>query len=259
MSPGQIRRLARRGLLAPERTDRNHYRFSFRDITFLRTTTELLNSQLPRHRVHRALRELRRQQPRDRPLSELQLTATSDGIVAHDGNAVWDAESGQVMLGLAATQAPAAVTTFRPAQAVGVRDARDIGAWLRRAADLEERDPDEARSLYRRILALQPGHYAARINLGRLVQSQGAYEEAIEHYRIVLSADPGYAIAAFNLGVALEESGRPHEAFAAYAQALAADPTCAEAHYNIAQLYEEAGDQLAALRHLHTYRDLTTP
>ncbi|MCH7706507.1 MAG: hypothetical protein IIB33_05615 [Chloroflexi bacterium] len=34
-------------------------------------------------------------------------------------------------------------------------------------------------------------------------------------------------------------------------------PNYAEAHFNIARLYEHAGDDLAAVRHLRTYRELT--
>ncbi|MCH8253871.1 MAG: tetratricopeptide repeat protein [Gemmatimonadetes bacterium] len=81
--------------------------------------------------------------------------------------------------------------------------------------------------------------------------------EAIEHYRIVLTVAPDHAPAAYNLGIALEDDGRFQEAFTAYAQAIAVDPNYAEAHFNIAKLYEHAGDDLAAVRHLRTYRELT--
>jgi hypothetical protein len=35
------------------------------------------------------------------------------------------------------------------------------------------------------------------------------------------------------------------------------DPNYAEAHFNIGKLYERAGDDLAAVRHLRTYKELT--
>ena len=54
----------------------------------------------------------------------------------------------------------------------------------------------------------------------------------------------------------MEDEGRHREAFTAYAQALAVDPNYAEAHFNIAKLYEQAGDEVAAIRHLRTYREL---
>ena len=68
---------------------------------------------------------------------------------------------------------------------------------------------------------------------------------------------PDHARAAYNLGIVLEDEGRFQEAFTAYAQAIAVDPNYAEAHFNIAKLYEHAGDDLAAARHLRTYRELT--
>ena len=73
----------------------------------------------------------------------------------------------------------------------------------------------------------------------------------------MLTAAPEHTTAAYNLGIALEDEGRHHEAFTAYAQALAVDPNNAEAHFNIAKLYERAGDELAAVRHLRSYRRLT--
>ena len=106
-------------------------------------------------------------------------------------------------------------------------------------------------------MALNPTHHDARINLARLLHAMGQPAEAIEHYRIVLTVAPDHAPAAYNLGIALEDDGRFQEAFTAYAQAIAVDPNYAEAHFNIAKLYEHAGDDLAAVRHLRTYRELT--
>ena len=73
----------------------------------------------------------------------------------------------------------------------------------------------------------------------------------------MLTVAPEHTTAAYNLGIALEDEGRHQEAFTAYAQALAVDPNYAEAHFNIAKLYEQAGDELAAIRHLRTYRQLS--
>ncbi len=255
----QVRRFARAGYLSPERTPRNHYRFSFQDLIFLRTTTALLATDLPRQRVHRALRELRRQQPLERPLSEVQLTPHREGIVACDGGAVWEAESGQVLVDFAAGHHATPVSPIRPDAADGAAQALgepDTEVWFERGRTLEASQPTEARQAYRRALALNPTHPGARVNLARLLHGVGQIADAVEHYRIVLATTPEHSTAAFNLGVAFEDLGRPQEAFAAYAQALAADPDCAEAHFNIAKLYEAVGDELAELRHLRTYREL---
>ena len=242
--------------MSPERTPQNHYRFSFQDLTFLRTTTQLFYTDIPRHRVHRALRELRRVHPTDRPLSEVRLTATRDGIIAHDGTSVWDVESGQIVLDFPTERTQ---TTLIYPDRVNKRkaDRETADSWFEYGFMLEPHRPTEARQAYRRAVALNPIHHNARINLARLLHALGQPAEAIEHYRIVLTVAPDHAPAACNLGIALEDEGRFQEAFTAYAQAIAVDPDYAEAHSNIAKLYKHAGDDLAAVRHLRTYRELT--
>ncbi len=259
LSTAQVRRFARTGFLSPERTTQNHYRFSFQDLTFLKTTTALFAGKFSRQFVYRALRELHRQQPVDRPLSEIHLSANETGIVAHDGDATWYPISGQFLFDFEAAAYSTPVSrleggTWR--DGLPVADEMKAEAWFDRGCMLETYRPVEARQAYRRTLALDPSHAHARVNLGRLLHAAGQVGEAIEHYRIVLTARPDNALAAYNLGVALEDEAREQDAFTAYAQAIACDPQCAEAHFNIAKLYEGAGDQLAALRHLRTYKEL---
>ena len=259
LSVPQVRRFARTGFLSPQRTPQNHYRFSFQDLTFLRNTTALFATALSRQLVYRALRELRRQQPAKRSLSEIHLTAGETEIVANDGDATWYPVTGQFVFDFAAidhTTPISPIENAAPVDGLPMVEEVKAEAWFDRGSTLQAGRPVEARQAYRRVLALDPSHADARINLGRLLHAADQTAEAIEHYRIVLTASPGNAIAAYNLGVALEDDGREQDAFTAYAQALASDPKCADAHFNIAKLYEGAGDQLSALRHLRTYRDL---
>ena len=259
LSTAQVRRFARTGFLSPERTTQNHYRFSFQDLTFLKTTTALFAGKFSRQFVYRALRELHRQQPVNRPLSEIHLSANETGILAHDGDATWYPMSGQFVFDFetAANSTPVSRLDGGTLQdGLPVADEMKAEAWFDRGCMLEASRPVEARQAYRRTLALDPSHAHARVNLGRLLHAAGQIAEAIEHYRIVLTAHPDNALAAYNLGVALEDEAREQDAFTAYAQAIACDPHCAEAHFNIAKLYEGAGDQLAALRHLRTYKEL---
>lgn len=145
----------------------------------------------------------------------------------------------------------------RPATPTPPAVVPDAETWFRLACELEEDDPGAARDAYARALALDSRHADARINLGRLLHTEGLLAEAEAHYRAALAVRPDDATAAFNLGVVLEDLERRDEAIAAYEQALASDPGYADAHYNLARLHEDRGDRAAALRHLRVYRRLT--
>ena len=182
--------------------------------------------------------------------------ATGDSIMAHDGTSVWNAESGQIVIDFPTERTH--ITLIYPDRVDERKADREAAdSWFEHGCVLEPHRPAEARQAYRRAVALNPTHHDARINLARLLHAMGQPAEAIEHFRIVLTAAPDHAPAACNLGIALEDEGRFQEAFTAYAQAIAVDPNYAEAHFNIAKLYEHAGDDLAAVRHLRTYRELT--
>ena len=103
----------------------------------------------------------------------------------------------------------------------------------------------------RACLKIDPDHFEARINLGRLLHWQGRLTEAERVYRVGAKADP---FIAFNLAVVLEDLEREPDAILAYREALALDPQFADAHFNLARLYERAKDPKASLRHLLAYR-----
>jgi tetratricopeptide (TPR) repeat protein len=259
LSPAQVRAHARAGLLTPERAAGNRYRFSFQDLVLLRATKALREARVPARRVRRALGSLLRQLPRGRSLSDVRIAALGHRVVVRSGDQLWQPESGQVVFDFAVAElaSRAAPLATRRAKAARARE-RSYSAqdWFELAAELEVLAPDDARDAYRRVLELDPAHADAHVNLGRLLQEEGAREPALEHYRAALAAAPDHAVAAYNLGVALEGLGRRTEAAEAYERAIAADRTLADAHFNLARLYEQAGKQQAALRHLSKYRQL---
>lgn len=260
LSQSQVRSYVRSGFLDPERLPGGRLRFSFSDLVFLRTARGLLSAGLPPRRVRRALARLREQLPPGRRLTGLRITAQGDEVVVADGNALWDAESGQAILDfgvaeLALKVAPLARRAFREAS----RDAQEMSAddWFALGCDVDATAPDEARQAYARALELSPRHPDAHVNLGRLLHEAGDAAGAETHYRRALAIDPGNATAAFNLAVALEDLGRGRDALEAYRSALALDPSSADAHYNAAHLCVRLGETAAALRHLQQYRKLS--
>lgn len=257
--PWQVRRFARAGFLRPRRGPGHSYRFSFQDLVLLRAAKALWDANVPPRRIHRALRTLGRQLPRDRPLSELRLTAEGDAIVVRDGETAWLPESGQLTLDflvadLATRVAPLAQ---QHARRHGRAEPADAEGWFDLGLELERAAPAEAEEAYRRALQINPDLAEALVNLGRLLQSQGRLHEAEDLYRRARTAQPDLAVAIFNLGTVLDEQERHHEALEAYRAAIEVAPDFADAHYNLSGLYERDGNAVAAFRHLRRYRELT--
>ncbi|WP_051340629.1 tetratricopeptide repeat protein [Azospirillum halopraeferens] len=100
----------------------------------------------------------------------------------------------------------------------------------------------EAESLYRRVLARQPGNVAVRANLGAALRGQGRSEAAIACYRNALMIDPATASVHYNLGNALRAAGRREEATARLRAAARVQPDNPEAHNNLGLALRDAGD-----------------
>lgn len=98
----------------------------------------------------------------------------------------------------------------------------------------------------------------AHVKLGRLLYEQNDVIEAVEHYRQALGLKRNHATAAFNMGIALEDLGETNDAIVAYRRAIESDPYFADAHYNLALLYQKTGKKTAALRHLKSFRELSS-
>jgi len=133
------------------------------------------------------------------------------------------------------------------------REARVQGLFFE-AVRMEERGKtQEAVAHYQSILALDPNHAPACINLGTIQYNQRQFIEAEILYRRATVADSNYALAFFDLGNVLDELQRLPEAIAAYCTAIRLVTHYADAHYNVALAYERTGERRAALRHWTTY------
>lgn len=254
LSPSRVRALVRAGVVTPARTARGAFRFGFRDLVLLRVAAALLGAGIPSRRVVRSLAGLRRRLPDDRSLSELRIVAHGSTILVRDGDAPWEADTGQFVLDFRVAELAARVAPVRPD--VATTPSSDAEAWYRFGLEQEDTDPTRARAAYERAVGLDPAHADALVNLGRLLHEEGRTTEAAERYRSALEAQPGHATAAYNLGVALEDDSRWSDAAEAYRLAISLQPTLADAHYNLATVLQHLGDRQAALRSLRRYRDL---
>ena len=259
LSPARVRSCVRAGCVVPRRGQRGEYRFSFQEVVLLRSAQALLE-RLPPRTVHGALQRLRRQLPEGRTLAGMRLTAEGDRVVARAEGVAWRPESGQLLLDFDAV--PPAVDASPVARCTVIaarRIAADLDAdgWHALGSDLEAADTAQARDAYRRALELDPTHFEARLDLGRLLHELGEVRAAEAQYRLAMQVRPRDATAAFNLGVALEDLRRPADAQQEYERAIALDAEYADAHFNLAQLFERQGRRRSALRHLQAYRSLT--
>lgn len=259
LSPAVTRGLIRAGFVKPARGPRRAYRLSFQDLIVLRTARALIDARIPAKRIRRSLEALRRELPASLPLSGLAISAVGDHVVVRDGEARWQADSGQYLLGLDVTvedgvlqvvehKAPAA-----PAAEPAEEHARD---WFAEGLTLENTDPGAAVEAYRQAAQENPHNAAAWINLGRLLHVLAKTAEAEEVYRGALAHVGPDPLLLYNQAVLLEDVGKTEAALEAYRAALAGDRNLADCHYNLARLYESLGKQQHAIRHLGEYRRL---
>ena len=262
LSPGVTRGLIRAGVVTPARGPRRALRFSFQDLIVLRTARALIDARVPPRRIRRSLESLRRELPASVPLSGLAISAVGDRVVVRDGEARWQADSGQYLLGLDVTLENGELRLIEhptvaaaPAPATAALPPRD---WFAEALTLETIDPAAAVAAYRKAADESPNNAAAWINLGRLLHVLGSTAEAESVYRHGLSIVGQDPLLLFNQAVLLEDVGNTSAAVAAYQSAIDADPDLADGHYNLARLYESLGKPQHAIRHLGEYRRLVS-
>jgi len=255
MPRSAIRALVEAGFVSPARGPRNAWLFSFQDLIILRTAQALEAAKVPRKRITRSVKELRRRLPESMPLSGLSIAAEADSVVVREGARSWQAESGQYLLAFEGDPADGSLSVLEPPSAEPPPGAED---WFDRGAALEERDREAALAAYGRAIAADPKLVNARINLGCLLHEMGRFGEAESVYRGALQAHGGDPVLYYDLGVLLDDMGRKPQALEAYQAALRADPGFADCHYNLALVCEGLGKPRDAIRHMAEYRRLTT-
>jgi tetratricopeptide (TPR) repeat protein len=276
LAPDTTRRFIRAGFVHPARGPRREYRFSFQDLIVLRAARALIDAKVPSKRIRRSLASLRRDLPDSVPLSGLSISAVGDHVVVRDGATQRHVESGQYLLGLdvtleegelhvverrdqaSAAEAGAGAATAAPAASTALAHSPVQGDWFAQGLTLEDTNPDEALSAYRRAAEEHPENAGAWINWGRLLHAQARTAEAAEVYRRALAQLGPDALVLYNQGVLLEDLGELRGALEAYQRALAQDPQLADCHFNLARLYDALGKPQHAIRHLGQYRRLVS-
>src|SRR5690606_34571232 len=152
----RVRAMVRAGWCTPAREGRD-LRFAFQDLVLLRTALELRAARVPAPRVKRALRELVRQLPADRPLSGVRIIAAGGRVVARTGRAVWQPEDGQLQFAFTVDDLARRARPVRVLPAPARRGGPPrltANDWFEHGLALEEDDPQGARAAYTEAVTL---------------------------------------------------------------------------------------------------------
>jgi len=203
---------------------------------------------------------LRRQLPDDRTLSSLTIYADGRRVVAWDGTARWQPDSGQFLFNFDVQAVASGINQPQrlpaPALETPGQPTRTAEQWFNLGCELDAASPEEARHAYHQALELDPAMADAHVNLGRLYHEARQPAQAEAHYRAAAQQTSDDPVVHFNLAVLLEELGRTDEAIQAYRRALEADGDFADAHYNLGLLFDALGKRALAMTHLRTARKL---
>lgn len=253
-----VARLMAAGFVSPTRGRRGEWRFTFQDLTLLRTAHTLQAQRIPTRRIVQSLAQLKASLPAELPLSGLRITAHGSDIAVRERSGRLRAGTGQLLLDFDVAPVAGTVTMIERAPAAHA-ESPDPQQLFQTAFALEATDPAAAEAAYLQVISLAPRMEDAYLNLGAMFDAAGRYSELLRLCDAALTHCPDAALIHFNRGVALDQLHRPEGAAASYERSLELDPGLADAHYNLAQLHQQAGDERGALRHLSAYRRLQRP
>ena len=266
VSPAEVRRWVRSGLLRPARIDRS-VRFDFRDVAASRAVAALTRAGVTPRRIKRSLRQIGEWLP-DAPdlLNRLEAGAAGRGLRVRLRSGQAADPSGQLLLDLAdelgrARPVEERIVALRPeaesAAAGSAAAASDTGgaeAWFEAGMHAEEAgEYEQAVDAYERAVARGAASAEVDFNLGNALYALGRAADAAASYLRAVDREPGYVEAWNNLGNALIDTGRAGEAIDAYRRALALDPHYADAHGNLAEAFAQLGRAEEARRHRQAY------
>lgn len=98
---------------------------------------------------------------------------------------------------------------------------------------------DPAESIYRQVLAAQPGELNSLNMLGLIALKRNQPQAAVEHLRHVAEKAPTFIEGRSNYGAALQAANRLDDAAACFEKLIADAPQFAQAHFNLARVYKD--------------------
>jgi tetratricopeptide (TPR) repeat protein len=224
--------------------------YDFRDLISLRTAKQLIEKGVSANRLRRSLLALNQKLSEvQAPLTELRIMSNGRDVIVERDGARLEPISGQFVLNF---------DTRDLNDKIRYMPERGPEDWYALALQYEV-DPSaraEAIDAYQRVLAVNPSHIDALINLGMLSYDDGNVEKATECFQRAAELNKDNAIAQFNLGSVLEELGELESARQHLRLAVRLDPRYADAHYNLAFVCDKLGAGAEAREHWQRYVEL---
>ena len=109
---------------------------------------------------------------------------------------------------------------------------------------------------YRKTLELEPQHFFARLQLGKVLLLQGDYAGARDQLIEATRIQPGYSAAWRYLSEAQLSSGERQAALKSAREAVSQDSSDPRNHHQLGMVLEKAGDEPAAAAEFQTMEDL---
>jgi tetratricopeptide (TPR) repeat protein len=236
-------------LVAPRKGGAEKF-YDFRDLISLRTAKQLIEKGVSANRLRRSLVALNQKLSEvQAPLTELRILANGRDVIVERDGARLEPISGQFVLNF---------DTRELRDKVRVMPERKAENWFALALQYEA-DPNsraDAIDAYDRVLAGNPDHVDALINLGMLSYDGGDLEKAADCFRRAIAVEAENAVAQFNLGSVLEEVGQLEAARQHLRLAVRLDGNYADAHYNLAFVCDKLSARAEAREHWQRYVEL---
>ena len=224
--------------------------YDFRDLISLRTAKQLIEKGVSAGRLRRSLVALNQKLSEvQEPLTQLRILSDGRDVIVERDGARLEPISGQFVLNF---------DTRDLSDKIRYMPERGPEDWYALALQYEA-DPKtrgEAIDAYQRVLATNPSHIDALINLGMLSYDDGNVEKATECFQRAAELNKDNAVAQFNLGSVLEELGELENARRHLRLAVRLDPRYADAHYNLAFVCDKLNAGAEAREHWQRYVEL---
>jgi tetratricopeptide (TPR) repeat protein len=250
VSPRQVRRWVRLGLIEPVEQPCRLAQFEFRQAAFAKRLCELVDAGAPLAAIRDGIEKLRGWlSDRDLPLAEWARFESGGRVLARLDDVLID-QLGQRYFDFDSHELP--WEAIRVAPEFRQRSAEELFGL---AIELEDAGRlAEAACTYRQAIDMEPDDPVLRFNLGNVCYGLNQFADAVGCFREAIERDPCYAEAWNNLGSAWASCQCSEEAIAAWLEAVRLVPGYADAHANLADMFEQVGRTAEAEEHRRAQR-----